>query len=100
VRTIQLVDARDGGPRPASDVADPQLIAAAQAIGPTLEGNTQRQKNPHPPRSLAWLSWIAACLGGWNCHYKPPGPKTMRTGWNVLAAMAGGYAVAMAQQNV
>ena len=99
-RTIQLVDARDGSRRPASDVADQAVIAAAKAIGPTLEGNTTRQKNPHEPGSLAWLSWIVARLGGWNCYYKPPGPKTMRAGWNELAAMAAGYAVAMAQQNV
>jgi len=99
VRTIQLVDARDGSPRPASDVADEDLIRAAEAIGPTLERKTVRQKNPHPPRSLAWLSWIAARLGGWNCYYKPPGPKTMRAGWNKLEAMAFGYAIAMAGQN-
>lgn len=99
-RTIQLVDARDGSSRPATDVADEELIAAAQAIGPTLEGSTLRQKNPHEPGSLAWLSWIAARLGGWNCYYKPPGPKTIRAGWNKLAAMAAGYTLAMAQQNV
>lgn len=99
-RTIQLVDARDGSARPATDVADENLITAAEAISPTLEGSTPRQKNPHPPRSLAWLSWIVARLGGWNCYYKPPGPKTMRKGWDKLAAMAAGYAVAMAQQNV
>ena len=99
-RTIQLVDARDGGPRPASDVADQDLITAAKAIGPTLERKTARQKNPHDPESLAWLSWIAARLGGWNCYYKPPGPKTIRKGWTKLEAMAAGYAVAMAQQNV
>jgi hypothetical protein len=99
-RTIQLVDARDGSSRPATDVADEEVIAAAEAIGPTLEGKTTRQKNPYEPRSLAWLSWIIARLGGWNCYYKPPGPKTMRNGWNELAAMAAGYAVAMAQQNV
>jgi Transposase DDE domain len=99
-RTIQLVDARDGGPRPASDVADQDLITAAEAIGPTLEGKTARQKNPHPPRSLAWLSWIAARLGGWNCYYKPPGPKTMRAGWNKLEAMAIGYAIGKARQNL
>jgi hypothetical protein len=29
VRTIQLVDARDGSERPASDVADEDLIRAA-----------------------------------------------------------------------
>jgi Transposase DDE domain len=98
-RTIQLVDARDGSSRPATDVADEELITAAEAIGPTLEGNTARQKNPHEPRSLAWLSWIAARLGGWNCYYKPPGPKTMRAGWTRLAERAEGYALAMATQN-
>jgi Transposase DDE domain len=98
-RTIQLVDARDGSSRPATDVADDDLINAAEAIGPTLEGKTERQKNPHPKRSLAWLSWIVARLGGWNCYYKPPGPKTMRTGWTKLADRAEGYRVAMAIQN-
>lgn len=97
-RTIQLVDARDGSSRPASDVADQDFITAAKAIGPTLEGKTARQKNPHEPGSLAWLSWIVARLGGWNCYYKPPGPKTMRTGWTKLATMVAGYALAMAQQ--
>ena len=99
-RIIQLVDARDGSSRPATDVADEEIIVAAEAIGPTLEGNTVRQKNPHEPRSLAWLSWIVARLGGWNCYYKPPGPKTMRRGWDRLAAMAAGYTLATAQQNV
>lgn len=94
VRTIQLVDARDGSPRPATDVADEATLEAAAAIGPSLEGRTARQKNPHPPRSLAWLAWIIARLGGWNCYYKPPGPKTMRAGWDRFAAMVAGYHVA------
>jgi hypothetical protein len=97
-RIIQLVDARDGSPRPASDVADADLIEAAKVIGPSLEGKTARQKNPHEIASLAWLAWIVARLGGWNCYYKPPGPKTMRVGWNKLAAMAAGYAFAMNQR--
>ena len=58
VRTIQLVDARHGGPRPASDVAAAELIEAAATIGPTLEGHTAKQQNPHAPGSLAWLAWI------------------------------------------
>jgi hypothetical protein len=93
-RTIQLVDARDGSPRPATDVIDPTLLPAAEAIGPTLEGKTERQKNPHPRHSLAWLSWIIARLGGWNCYYKPPGPKTMRAGWARFATMAAGFTIA------
>jgi hypothetical protein len=95
IRTIQLVDARDGSSRSATDVASPQVIAAAAAIGPTLEGKTDRQKNRYPPGSLAWLAWIIARLGGWNCYYKPPGPKTMRAGWDRFAAMAAGYHVAI-----
>jgi hypothetical protein len=93
-RTIQLVDARDGSPRPATDVIDHTLLPAAGAIGPTLEGKTERQKNPHPLHSLAWLSWIIARLGGWNCYYKPPGPKTMRAGWARFATMAAGFTLA------
>jgi hypothetical protein len=95
-RTIQLVDARDGSPRPATDVIDPALLPAAEAIGATLEGKTERQKNPHPPHSLAWLAWIIARLGGWNCYYKPPGPKTMRAGWTQFETMAAGFTIAEA----
>jgi hypothetical protein len=94
IRTIQLVDARDGSPRPASDVIDANFAVAIERLSKKLEGKTQRQKNPHPLGSLAFVSWIAARLGGWNCYYKPPGPKTMRDGWNRLAATLEGYALA------
>ena len=94
-RTIQLVDARDGSPRPASDVFDPVLLPVAEAIGATLEGKTERQRNRHPVHSLAWLAWIVARLGGWNCYYKPPGPKTMRAGWAQLATMTVGFTIAL-----
>ncbi|UBU64028.1 transposase (plasmid) [Acidithiobacillus ferrooxidans] len=77
-RTVQLVDARNGSDRPATDIIDPGLLTAADAIGPPLDGKTPRQKNFHPPRSLAWLAWIVARLGGWNSYYKSPGLKTMR----------------------
>jgi hypothetical protein len=94
VRTIQLVDARDGSPRPASDVVDKTFAVALERLSRKLEGNTIRQKNPHPPDSLAFVAWIAARLGGWNCYGKPPGPKTMRIGWNQLAPTLAGYALA------
>ena len=97
-RTIQLVDARDGSPRPATDVIDPALLPVAEAIGATLEGKTERQKNRHPRHSLAWMAWIMARLGGWNCYYKPPGPKTMRAGWAQFETMAAGFTVATTLQ--
>jgi len=99
-RIVQLVDARDGSPRPASDVADPALHDVIGQIGKTLEGATERQKNPHPHGSMAWLSWIAARLGGWNCYYKPPGPKTMAEGWKQLAAMTAGAIIALENKDV
>ena len=94
VRILQLVDARDGSKRPALDVADEPMIEAALAIGPTLEGQTGRQHNPHPPRSLGWLAWIVARMGGWNCYYKPPGPKTMAIGWHDFTQHAAGFLLA------
>jgi len=100
VRIIQLVDARDGSSRPASDVASAQQIAAAAALCPSLEGKTDRQRNPHAAGSLAWISWTIARLGGWNCYYKPPGPKTMRDGWQRFAAIAEGFALAQAARDV
>ena len=99
-RIMQLVDARDGSERPLSDVLDPCLAPALKAISQSLEGNTERQKNPFPPDSLAFLAWVTARLGGWNCYYKPPGPKTMRSGWNTLAAQLAGYTLAKDLENV
>ena len=99
-RIIQLVDARDGSSRPATDVIEPEDIEAAAAISATLEGGTARQKNHHPPGSLAWLSWIAARLGGWNCYYKPPGPKTMARGLDRLTDRIAGFKAGNTRRNV
>ena len=94
VRIIQLVDARDGSSRPISDVLDPDLQNAVAVIVRSREGTTARQKNPHPQGSLAWLAWIVARCGGWNCYYKPPGPKTMAKGWERFAATLSGLVLA------
>lgn len=93
-RIIQLTDARDGGPRPTSDILDDQWIDPAKDIGASLEGKTARQKNPHAMGSLPWLAWIVARLGGWHCYYKPPGPKTMAQGMRRLMDMLQGYEIA------
>jgi DDE family transposase len=93
-RIIQLTDARDASPRPATDVIAKSLIEATAAVGATLQGKTAKQKNPHPRGSLSWLAWITARLGGWHCYYKPPGPKTMADGCRRLTAMLDGYVIA------
>ena len=45
-----------------------------------MQGKTDRQKNPHPPRSLAWAAWVIARLGGWHDYEtspRDPLPSTM-----------------------
>lgn len=94
VRSLQLVDARDGSRRPMSDVLDQEWTKAVAAIGRTREGSTPKQQNPHPEGSLAWLAWIVARYGGWNCYGKPPGTKTMAQGWQSFAAVLSGFIIA------
>ena len=78
---IQLTQGRDGADHmPASNLFSEPEIDTLAALGSTLEGNTERQRNPHPPRSLAWAAWSLARLGGWNRYYRPPGPITFRRG--------------------
>lgn len=86
--TMQLVRERDGAHgRPASDVFDAEEVVTIEALVPTLEGKTARQRNPHPKASLARASWVIARLGGWNCYYKPPGPITMARGLEQFRAI-------------
>lgn len=41
--------------------------------------------------SQAWLAWVIARLGGWNCYYRQTGPKTMRADWARLETMIVGF---------
>jgi Transposase DDE domain len=85
---IQLTQERDGKHQlPAATVFTEPEIDTIEALTPTLEGNTERQKNPHPKHSLARAAWVIARLGGWNCYYKPPGPITFRRGMEQFYAI-------------
>lgn len=91
---MQLVQARDGKTnQPAADVFPSEEIATMDALLPKIEGATAKQKNPHPPHSLAWAAWIIARLGGWSGYasYRPPGPITMRNGLERFKAIALGF---------
>lgn len=96
VAVMQLVEGRDAGPeRRASEVVAPNELAFARALNPTLEGKTEKQKNPHQQGSLAWLSWIVARLGGWSGYqrYGPAGPKTIAYGWDRFKTMSQGWSL-------
>jgi hypothetical protein len=97
IRVMQLVIGRDGGTgqKLTEVIADPDQLPALQAINATLEGRTEKLKNPFDPDSLAWIAWIAARLGGWSGYtskgYRPPGPKTIARGLKRLDAMVEGW---------
>lgn len=92
VTVQQLVHARDGklGPngalRPITDAFEPEDEALLAAYCTKLEGKTARQKNPHPPGSLAYAAWVCARLGGWTGYYGKPGPVVMLSGWQQFQA--------------
>ncbi|MDE0410466.1 MAG: transposase, partial [Alphaproteobacteria bacterium] len=69
---------------------------ALEAVPATLEGGTERQKNPHPPGSLAFAAWVCARLGGWTGYYGKPGPVVMLKGLYEFRAIQLGYNLALA----
>lgn len=92
IQVLQMVRERDGAAgRPMQDTFDPDDQPALQAICRTLEGKTTKQKNPHPPGSLAYASWICARLGGWTGYYGKPGPIVMLRGLESLKSMLAGW---------
>jgi hypothetical protein len=91
VQVQQMLHDRDGqANRPMSDVFAPEDQPLIESIGKTLEGKTERQKNPHPSGSLAHATWICARLGGWTGYGRKPGPIVLARGHVRLQAMLEG----------
>jgi hypothetical protein len=94
VMCMQLVHARAGADERAATAAfEVEDIDVLEAIAPTVDGRTERLRNPFAPRSLAWAAWIIARLGGWHGarNAKPPGPITMHRGLQCFWAIAHGF---------
>ena len=92
--TLQLVQARDGrSDEPASLAFTQGEMAALEAVNAQVEGRTEKQKNPHTRRGLAWAAWIIARLGGWDgyCSSRPPDPITFKHGLEYFRALATGW---------
>lgn len=96
--TMQLVLAFTAGSQgpPASRVFDAGQIEVMRALQKKLQGRTTKQKNPHPPDSLAWAAWTIARLGGWTGYDSDhsTGPITIRDGIERFAGIADGYKLA------
>jgi hypothetical protein len=94
---LQLTLERDGTYGVASTVVFTEdEMAYQRALGPTLEGQTQKQQNPFAAGTLAWSSWIIGRLGGWKGYrsQSPPGYITMKRGLERFACMFAGWQLA------
>jgi hypothetical protein len=95
IEVLRLVRDRDGAAgRPMTDVFEASEQPAIEAVSASLQGKTDRQKNPHAPGSLAHVAWVCARLGGWTGYYGKPGPVVMLNGMMRLQAMIEGWRLA------
>jgi hypothetical protein len=97
VRTLQLVNARDGQTQqPASDAFDDDEMAVLEKLQGKFQGKTAKQKNPYAMLSMAWAAWTIARLGGWTGYASEakPGPITMLHGLQRFDGMVQGWKLA------
>ena len=83
VTVTQMVRARDNpSGQLLADAFDPDDKPLLMAICKDYEGEapTARQKNPHPPDTLAFATWVIARLGAWTGYYGKPGSATLARG--------------------
>ena len=81
MQVMQMVQDRDGrAAHPLEHAFDPEDRAALETVSASLEGKTARQRNPHPPNTIAYAAWVCARLGGWTGYYGKPGPIVIYNG--------------------
>ncbi len=66
-----------------------------EAVIPTLEGKTEKQKNLYKRKSLKRAVWIIARLGGWKGYQseRPPGITTLWIGMQKFSAIKTGWMI-------
>ena len=83
VRVLQLLIARDSPVEaPIQTGFSEGEISILKQLSPTLEGKTDKLKNPYKDQDLRFAIWVIARLAGWSGYQKqpPPGPITLHRG--------------------
>lgn len=70
-------------------------IKFLEKINRKIEGETQKQKNPYDEKTLAWVTWIIARIGGWTGYQSqgPPGYLTVKNGLDRYHQQYQGYSM-------
>jgi len=71
-------------------------IQFLKILQPTLEGKTEKQKNPFATNTLAWAAWIIARLGKWGGYnsQSPPGYITIKNGMDIFFLKSDAFTLA------
>ena len=70
-------------------------IACLKNCNKKYEGNTIKQKNPHPENSLQWVYWVLSRMGGWKPHEKNrAGVISIFRGYNYFQQILEGWMMA------
>jgi hypothetical protein len=80
---LRLLLARDKpNAQPISQVFNSTQVRCMALLNQKYQGNTDKQRNHHPPDQLSWATWVIARLGGWKglSSQGPPGPITIKRG--------------------
>jgi len=97
IKIQQLKAARSGQTKMrVADIFKAHEIECLEFLNEDMSGNTEKQKNPHDPKNLAWATWIIARLGGWKEFYnakRPPGNKTLIWGMDKFEGVMVGYSI-------
>jgi len=96
VMILQLTLGRENTAESADLVFDASRQRFVEQLVPDVEGHTEKQKNPYPIGSLAWVAWLIARLGGWSGYrsQRPPGFQTMYRGLQQFEMMFSGWQLA------
>lgn len=96
INIIQMLQAREEPSLPIDPVFSQQEQEVLHKILPMLQGKTDKSKNPYPPDSLAYATWIIARLGGWKGYNseRKPGITTLNIGINRFYDFCTAFALA------
>lgn len=94
IKILQLLIARDAAaPVDITNVFSGEEVEFIKTIAPTLEGKTDKLKNPYQNDDLRFAIWVMARLAGWSGYQKqsPPGPITLHRGMVLFKQLFRGY---------